>query len=813
MYISEHTDRHPKYGGIIAFFLILGVVAIFSGIVYTVNYISRVSTDTRSRASESQNAGGENFDDSKNLSQEDAPDPFPLLIPQATLDSVKKKQAAVNVKNNSNILGASVASEVDECTTDCATTADGTKVAFDRPDDQPGRQIHVVYLLTSDPTTSPGRYRAILPHIQSMVTLGMNGLYRAVGDRLRFDTYDNGKIDVTFMKIRQTSQEVNDKVNAIGGENGLRWIFNKASTQVRSGHLNSADKTYVFIYDGAGFGNCGAVQLGGDILIALRGNQSGNICEDLFLSKNQAGLIQGPKPLLPLFTIRGILATRGIVQGCAPHSTAHNNTDRNAHAPWAVTDSDIAANKIDIMDATDFSGANTLDVNGDDYYKKDGDKYLPNNQTPPIPRCPYNFAKSYLWEKNTGIAPNPFKDITTASEKRIVDWIYHWGIMTGFSPSDLDRPDVYKFKPNVKISRQGISTKLWRMASSPDYNVPVTTAPFSDVAIDSRYAKGIRWVKQHNVMVGAQDNKFKPQDLVPHKQMLLILYRMAGSPALPADTPELTASRAANLTPDQKTAVRWALKWEIISLRQTMQLNKDITRLELAQYLKKVASKPLSQDTDTLIKLTNYVVPISDEAGPGEQCGGIRGIMCVAGYHCNSAANTPDASGTCVSDAVPTVTPTPTLPAFVTKNLPCYSFEIPANNTFTLFNYPNNDHCEGLLRYRPEVGAEGTVQILLDSRPRDQVALSVRNGWVASGHEITNENAFSLAGVEAVKFVSTKKVNGHITEQHLNVFSYLKSPINLTDGTTAESVQITLLYTGVRQKTIADRVISTWQWK
>ncbi len=106
------------------------------------------------------------------------------------------------------------------------------------------------------------------------------------------------------------------------------------------------------------------------------------------------------------------------------------------------------------------------------------------------------------------------------------------------------------FEPETVMNRGMLVTVLWRMEGEPAASQPVA---FEDVALDAWYADAVAWAAENGVVNGYGDGRFGPTDDLTREQILTILHRWAGLPAVPEgeDVPQY---------PDESLVSDWALE-------------------------------------------------------------------------------------------------------------------------------------------------------------------------------------------------------------------------------------------------------------
>ena len=80
------------------------------------------------------------------------------------------------------------------------------------------------------------------------------------------------------------------------------------------------------------------------------------------------------------------------------------------------------------------------------------------------------------------------------------------------------------FSPNTPVSRGELVLLLYRICGSPN---PGRHTYFNDVAASSPFAHAIYWAAENGIVTGYGDNSFKPYAAVTREQAAAILYRYA----------------------------------------------------------------------------------------------------------------------------------------------------------------------------------------------------------------------------------------------------------------------------------------------
>lgn len=140
-----------------------------------------------------------------------------------------------------------------------------------------------------------------------------------------------------------------------------------------------------------------------------------------------------------------------------------------------------------------------------------------------------------------------------------VTYVAAEGIMTGYADGSGS------FGAAAYIERQDAALLLYRYLADGE------TAPshgFSDVEAGAYYEAAVDWCAANGVFTGYQNgtNDFGVGDPLTREDLMVVLYRIAGSPALDADDSTLDAFPDSDLTsPYAADAVTWAVSCGIVS--------------------------------------------------------------------------------------------------------------------------------------------------------------------------------------------------------------------------------------------------------
>jgi Big-like domain-containing protein len=215
-----------------------------------------------------------------------------------------------------------------------------TRAEADRTDEASGSQIHLVYLLPSDGVDRGLDTTGTLVNSIGAAQTWLAG--QTSGRRLRFDTYDGGKLDITFRRLSRS--------NAALQSYGL-FIRDTIEKDLAAGGFTSTTKIYAVYYDGGATNTCGGgawpPQLNGRVAaMYLRGTftNSAPACDtNPFASSPTA-----PPGYMEYAMIHEILHTMGIVSPSAPNHTLNGHVDTDptdlmyaGSLPWRPSALDV----------------------------------------------------------------------------------------------------------------------------------------------------------------------------------------------------------------------------------------------------------------------------------------------------------------------------------------------------------------------------------------------------------------------------------------------------------------------------------------
>lgn len=241
----------------------------------------------------------------------------------------------------------------------------------DRPDDQPGPQLHLLYVLPSDgQDRSLDRDGSIAGSTESWQRWLQD---QTGGQRLRVDTAQ-GQPDISFVRLRRSNAQLSGY-----GE----WLRDQIEYELVGRGFHAPDKLYLVYFEGgdARTLRCGSGPLppqlpGSVVALYLRAQPAqGPAC-----AEHRLAAPSEPPGYLEFAALHEIVHGLGLVPACAPR------TDQRGH---------VGDNPADLMYAGPLAWQPaTLDAGHDDYYRAG------------IPGCP-DLAQSAFLQPGAAMAQPP----------------------------------------------------------------------------------------------------------------------------------------------------------------------------------------------------------------------------------------------------------------------------------------------------------------------------------------------------------------------------------------------------------------------
>ncbi len=150
-----------------------------------------------------------------------------------------------------------------------------------------------------------------------------------------------------------------------------------------------------------------------------------------------------------------------------------------------------------------------------------------------------------------------------------------YGLMSGMGYS--------VFQPEGKGTRAQTAQVLYGMAKG---TAPAYSAVFTDVPAGEWYTNAVLWAQENGIVSGYGDGTFCPNREITRQEMVSLLYRYLGSPAVKEDALSDFADKDA-VAPWAREAMNWAASVGVVYgyEDQTLRPNNTVTRAELAAFI------------------------------------------------------------------------------------------------------------------------------------------------------------------------------------------------------------------------------------
>ncbi len=171
---------------------------------------------------------------------------------------------------------------------------------------------------------------------------------------------------------------------------------------------------------------------------------------------------------------------------------------------------------------------------------------------------------------------NPFSDIDTSkSYFKHIAWAYNNNVIKGTTDTT--------FEPNRECRRCDLAVMLYRMYGKP--SVSGMSIPFTDVKSSDYFYKAVVWAYNKGYIKGTSATTFKPNGTITRQDMVVILWRMAGSPVVTQENPFTDVDKSSYAY----KAIMWAYKNKITSGTSSTKFSpkSNCLRYQLAVFLKK----------------------------------------------------------------------------------------------------------------------------------------------------------------------------------------------------------------------------------
>ncbi|MBR6321384.1 MAG: S-layer homology domain-containing protein [Lachnospiraceae bacterium] len=191
---------------------------------------------------------------------------------------------------------------------------------------------------------------------------------------------------------------------------------------------------------------------------------------------------------------------------------------------------------------------------------------------------PDSFALQYAENHGLRYEINPFDDVSSlASYYNSVQWAVQNGIISGTSKT--------AFSPDKPCTRYQFAVMLYKLAGKPD--VSGVKIPFKDVPAKASYHDAVAWAYNSGIISGTSKTTFSPDKTVTRYQVVQMLYKMAGKPAVSGTNPFTDVSESSSYY----KAVLWAVQNKITSgtTASTFSPNAGCKRYQMVVFLNKAS--------------------------------------------------------------------------------------------------------------------------------------------------------------------------------------------------------------------------------
>ena len=164
----------------------------------------------------------------------------------------------------------------------------------------------------------------------------------------------------------------------------------------------------------------------------------------------------------------------------------------------------------------------------------------------------------------------PFSDVSGKKTTEYIAWAFNNGVVNGTSATT--------FSPDAPCTRAQFVMMLWKLHGSPEV---AGENPFAAVR-GAKTTRAILWALDAGAIVQAE--RFHPNDNISRAQIVMILWKLAGSPEAEGESPFTDVTGAKT-----NKAVLWAYQNEITrgTSDASFSPDDDCTRVQLVIFLYK----------------------------------------------------------------------------------------------------------------------------------------------------------------------------------------------------------------------------------
>ena len=131
----------------------------------------------------------------------------------------------------------------------------------------------------------------------------------------------------------------------------------------------------------------------------------------------------------------------------------------------------------------------------------------------------------YLWNaegRPEAGTEHSFDDVTVEAQHESISWMVEAGVTEGTSGTT--------FSPEDNLTRGQTAAFLWRLADRP----AAANHPFVDVV--KQWQQGaVSWLSETGITTGTSDTEFSPEAALTRKELITLLWRYKGKPAVTVD--------------------------------------------------------------------------------------------------------------------------------------------------------------------------------------------------------------------------------------------------------------------------------------